>query len=106
MVHCWWARRMRYQSSMDKGFMVALLSASRFLVWRRCHVDACSLRIPFTGKMLAASKKAICMPETVIDEYSLEIAGNVGDTPIQESLGDVSRNANLSGGWHSVYSAG
>jgi len=46
------------------------------------------------------------MPETVIDEYSLEIAGNVGDTAIQESLGDVSRNANLSGGWHSVYRAG
>jgi len=30
------------------------------------------------------------MPETVIDEYSLEIAGGVGDTPIHESLGDVS----------------
>jgi hypothetical protein len=46
--------------------------------------------------MLAATKKAICMPETVTDEYSLEIVGSVGDTPIHESLGDVSGNANLS----------
>ena len=44
--------------------MVVLLSASRFLVWRRCHVDACSLRILFTGKMLAATKNAIRVPET------------------------------------------
>ncbi len=76
--------------------MVALLTASHFPVWRRYHVDACSLRILFTGKMLAATRKAICMPETVIDEFSLEIAGRVGDTRIHESLGDVSRNANLS----------
>jgi hypothetical protein len=87
---------MRYQSRMDRGFIVALLSASRLLVWPCCYVDACSLRIPFTGKMLAATKKAICMPETVTDEYSLEIVGSVGDTPIHESLGDVSGNANLS----------
>jgi len=86
--------------------MVALLSASRLLIWRHCHVDACSLRILFTGKMLAATKKAICMPETVIDEYSLDIAGRMGDTPIHESLGDVSRNANLSESWHSVHRIG
>jgi hypothetical protein len=77
--------------------MVALLSASRLRVWRRCHVDACSLRILFTGKMLATTKKASRMPETVIDEYSLESARSVGDMPIHESLGAVSRNANLSG---------
>jgi hypothetical protein len=86
--------------------MVALLSASRHLVWRRCHVDACSLRILFTGKMLAASGEAICMPETAIDKYSLEIAGRAGDTPIHESFGDVSRNANLSESWHSVHRIG
>jgi hypothetical protein len=52
--------------------------------------------------MLAATKKASSMPETVIDEYNLETAGGVGDTPIHESLGDVSRNAKLSESWHSV----
>jgi hypothetical protein len=36
------------------------------------------------------------MPETVVDEYSLEIVGGVGDTPIHESMGDFHRNANLS----------
>ncbi len=46
------------------------------------------------------------MPETVIDEYSLEITGRVGDTSINESLGDVSRNANLSECWHSVHGTG
>jgi hypothetical protein len=46
------------------------------------------------------------MPETVIDEYSLEIAGRVGDMPIHESLGDVSRNANLSDSWQSVQGIG
>ena len=86
--------------------MVALLSASRFLVWRRCRVDACSLRILVTGKMPAATEKAICMPETVIDEYGLEIAGRVGDTPIHASLDDVNRNANLSESWHSVHRVG
>jgi len=86
--------------------MVALLSASPHLVRRRCHVDACSLPILFTRKMLAASDKAICMPETAIDEYSLEIAGRAGDTPIHESVGDVSRNANLSESWHSVHRIG
>jgi hypothetical protein len=29
------------------------------------------------------------MPETAIDEYSLEIAGRAGDTPIHERLGTV-----------------
>jgi len=87
---------MRYQSRMDRGFMVALLSASRLLGRRCCHVDACSLRIAFTEKMPAAVKKAICMPENVPHEQGLEIAGRVGDTPIHESLGDVSRNTKLS----------
>ena len=87
---------MRYQSRMDRGFMVALLSASRFLVWRLYHVDACSLRILFTEKIPAAAKKAICMPENALHEHGLEVAGSVGDTPIHASLGDVSRNTNLS----------
>src|SRR6266566_1626190 len=99
-------RRMRYHSRMDIDFMVALLSASRLLVWRCYDVDACSLRILFTGKMLAATRKAICMPETVSDQCSLEIAGRVGDTPIHESLDDVSRTANLSESWHSVHRTG
>jgi len=43
---------------MDIGFIVVLLSASRLLIWRRYDVDACSLRILFTGKMLAATKKS------------------------------------------------
>src|SRR6266849_6514622 len=106
IVHSWCVRRMRYQSRMDIGFIVVLLSASRLLIWRRYDVDACSLRILFTGKILAATKKAIGMPWTAIDEYSLEIAGRVGDTPIHESLGDVSRNANLSESWHSVHRIG
>src|SRR5712692_1860933 len=97
---------MRYQSRMDIGFMVVLLSPSRQLVWHRCHADACSLRILFTGKMPAATRKAIGMPETLIDEYNLEITGRVGDTPIHASLGDVSRNANLSESWHSVHRIG
>jgi hypothetical protein len=97
---------MRYQSRMDRGFMVTLLSASRFLVWRRCHVDACPLRILFTGKMPAATERAIWMPETVIDEPSSEIVGRAGDRPIYESLGDLSRNANLSESWHSVHRVG
>jgi hypothetical protein len=36
------------------------------------------------------------MPETMIDEYNLEIVGSAGDTPILVSLSEVSRNANLS----------
>src|SRR5882762_8445343 len=71
-----------------------------------CHVDACSLRILFTGKMPVATKKAICMPETVSDQYSLEVTGRVEDAPIHESLGDVSRSANLSESWHSVHRIG
>jgi hypothetical protein len=46
------------------------------------------------------------MPETVIDEPSSEIAGRAGDRPIYESLGDLSRNANLSESWHSVHRVG
>src|SRR6266550_993649 len=97
---------MRYQSRMDIGFMVVLLSASRLLVRRRYDVDACPLRNLFTGKMLAATRKAICMPETAIDQCSLEVTGGVGDTPIRESSGDVNRNANLSESWHSVHRIG
>jgi hypothetical protein len=69
--------------------MVALLSASRLLVWRRCHVDACSLRILFTGKTPAATNKAICVPEAVRDENNLEVLGRAGDTLIHDYLGDV-----------------
>jgi hypothetical protein len=36
------------------------------------------------------------MPGTVIDEYSLEIAGRVGDTPIHQGLCKGSQHANLS----------
>src|SRR5260370_6966838 len=97
---------MRYQSRMDRGFMVALLSASRFLVWRCCHVDACSLRILFTGKMPAASKKAICMPEALCRRKHVEVAARAGDTPIQQALVLVRRHANLSECWHSVCSTG
>ena len=75
--------------------MVVLLSASPWS-GRRCHVDVCSLRILFARKMPDATKKAICMPETVMDEYRLEIVGRVGDTPIYESSGDFHRNANVS----------
>ena len=46
------------------------------------------------------------MPETVIDEYRLEITGRMGDTPIHESLGETRRNANLSKSWHSVQRIG
>jgi hypothetical protein len=46
------------------------------------------------------------MPQTAIDEYSLEIAAKVGDTTIHERLGVVSRQANLSECWHSVYRTG
>jgi hypothetical protein len=62
---------------------------SCLLVWRHCHVDACWLQILFTGKMPPAPEKAICMPESVIDEYRLETTGRVGDTPIHESQGDA-----------------
>jgi hypothetical protein len=81
--------------------MVVLLSASPWS-GRRCHVDACSLRILFTRKMPGATKKAIGMPENQIEEYSLEIAGRVGETPVRVRLGHVSRYANLSECWHSV----
>jgi hypothetical protein len=36
------------------------------------------------------------MPEAAIDDYSLEIAGGVGDTPIHKPSGEASRNPNLS----------
>jgi hypothetical protein len=86
--------------------MVALLPEFRVLVWCRCHLDACRPRNLFTGKMLTAPGKAICMPKTVSDEYSLEIAGSVGDTLVDEPLNEVSRNASLSECWQSVYRTG
>jgi hypothetical protein len=46
------------------------------------------------------------MPATAIDEYCLEIAASVGDTPIHEDFGVVRRQANLSECWHSVYRTG
>lgn len=91
---------------MERDFMVALLSASRFLVWHRCHVDASSLRILFTGKGQPPVKQAIFMPETAIDEYSSQIAGRAGDTPIHARLGTVGQQENLSMCWHSVYRTG
>jgi hypothetical protein len=60
----------------------------------------------FIRKTLDATKKAIGMPETVIEEYSLGIAGRMGDTPVRVRLGHVSRYANLSEYWHSVQWAG
>jgi hypothetical protein len=86
--------------------MIALLSASRLLVWRRCHVDICSLRDLFAGKTLAASEKAIRVPGTMRDEVTLEVAGNARDRPVYEDFGVVSRQANVSEGWHSVYRTG
>ena len=83
--------------------MAALLSASRLLVWRRCHVNVCRARILFTRKMLDTAEKAICMPEPVIDDYNLEIVGRVGDKPIRESLGEGSLRANPSECWHFVH---
>jgi hypothetical protein len=41
-----------------------------------------------------------------MDQGRLEIAGRVGDMPIHGSLGDVSRNANLSDSWQSVHGIG
>jgi hypothetical protein len=69
--------------------MVALLPASGPSVWRRCYVDACWLRILFTVKMPAGTKKAICMPETLFDGYSLEVVDRMGDRPVHEHLGDA-----------------
>jgi hypothetical protein len=43
----------------------------------------------FTAEMPAGTKKAIYMPETVLDGYSLEVADKVGDTPVHEHLGNV-----------------
>lgn len=46
------------------------------------------------------------MPETAIDEYSSQIAGRAGDTPIHARLGTVGQQENLSMCWHSVYRTG
>jgi hypothetical protein len=66
-------------------------------------VTLASCEFRSTRKMLAATRKAICMPETVRDEYNVEVAGRVADTPIHDGLGQVNRHANLSEFWHSVY---
>jgi len=58
------------------------------------------------GKCQPPPRKAICLPETAIDEYNLEIADREGDTPFPESSGVGSRNANLSACWHCVYRTG
>jgi hypothetical protein len=60
--------------------MAALLSATRPLARRRCYVDAFSLRILFTRKMSYATDEAICIPELVSGEDTLEIDGRVGDS--------------------------
>ncbi len=106
MVHWWWARRMRYQSRIDRGFMVHSFLRPVFWSGVAVTLNACSLRILFTGKMPATTEKAIWMPETVIGKCSLEIAGRAGDVSIHESLGDARRNANLSESWHSVHRIG
>jgi hypothetical protein len=85
--------------------MVYSFTRPRLLIWRRCHVDASS-QILFTRKMLDATKKAIGMPETVIDEYRFEIADRVGDTTVRVRPGHVRRYANLSECWHPVQWAG
>jgi hypothetical protein len=85
---------MRYHSKMDSGVMLALLSASPVLVWRRFRVDASRRPIQFTRETLAAINGAHYVPDTVTDGSSLEIAGRAGDTPTEESLGDVNRKTN------------
>ena len=60
--------------------MAALLSATRLLVRRRCYVDAFLMRILFTRKMSYATDEAICMPELVSGEDTMEIGGRVGDS--------------------------
>jgi hypothetical protein len=84
---------MRYQSRMDKGFMVA--PVPRPVSWPGVAValTLASCEFLFTRKRLAATRKAICMPETVRDEHSLEIAGRVKDTPIHDGLGRGNRHA-------------
>src|SRR6267378_6854457 len=88
MVHWRWARRMRYQSRMDRGFMAHSFLRPVFWSGVAVTLTLCSRRILFAGKMPATTEEAIWMPETVIDKYSLEIAGKAGDAPIDESLGD------------------
>jgi len=51
-------------------------------------------------------KKAIGVPEAMGSEGSLEVVGRVRDTPFQGRYVDVSRCANLSECWHSVYGVG
>lgn len=56
-----------------------------------------SLQILFTRKMLDATRKAIGMPEAVIDGYSFETTGRVGDTSVHVSRRNV--------GWYGSLSA-
>ena len=86
--------------------MFALLPESHLLARGRCPVDALSPRILFTREMSDATKKAICMPELVVDEYFLEIVGTLGDKLIHASIGEGSRRAVLSECWHSVHWTG
>jgi hypothetical protein len=60
------------------------------MAWHRFYVDAWSQQILLTGKMLTSSTKAICLPETAINGYSLEAAGRVEDTLIHDSPGNAS----------------
>jgi hypothetical protein len=82
-----------------------LLSLSRLLVWRHFHVHACWLRILCTGKMPPAPEKAICMPETVIDETAWKL---LVEWEIRRFMNPraTRRNANLSESWHSVQRIG
>ena len=68
-----------------------LHSSLRPVFWSGIAVRLALARCEFysPGKRQPPLKQAIFMPETAIDEYSLEIAGRAGDTPIHERLGAV-----------------
>jgi hypothetical protein len=53
--------------------MIALLSAARLLAWRPCRGDACSLQIPFTGKIQTPLEKAIWLPEAVRRDHDSKV---------------------------------
>jgi hypothetical protein len=46
------------------------------------------------------------MPESLRNENRAEVNGRIGVASIHRRLDDVSLSANLSEGWHDVYSAG
>ena len=80
-----------------QGIVVSCLHSSlRPVFWSGVAVTlalgGCEFYAP--GKRQPQPRKAIHMPETANDEYSLEIAARVGDTPIYGSLGDSSRHEN------------